>query len=314
MSLSRRYVSSQDSRRHTCKDQTAQGKTLKLLGLPHTPVYICTYVTVVHVPLKPHVFWTSLYSNLACSYSSEFSHSKRSLLLSSWRTPLCSASSVFHPDHELHLFYLLTLFHILYSSLLKHPGIYPAMLLLDISFHLSILSSPAWTHDPHLNPALVPLWISSTFFRQNPNLPLCLHLLLLLTKLFWPYYQKHKTSFRKITTKLCSLVLIDSHAVMISGLHWVFHTTCPEPVSLIHSHPLPAFILLYKVLPLNLFLPSQDDHISFAGAFEIKWDHLSSVFCPFHQDVGSALAHYLPRLLSFHGNSIPPFLKILVYF
>ena len=126
------------------------------------------------------------------------------------------------------------------------------MLLLDISFHLSLYFLPSSLDLMTLISTLPLSPLDIKHVLQTESQPsLCLHLLLLLTKLFWPYYQNTKhLFFRKITTKLCSLVLIDSHAVMISGLHWVFHTTCPEPVSLsVTPHPLPAFILLYKVLP-----------------------------------------------------------------
>lgn len=115
------------------------------------------------------------------------------------------------------------------------------MLLLDISPSLSLYFLPSSLDLMTLISTLPLSPLDIKHMLQTESQPsLCLHLLLLLTKHF----------FRKITTKLCSLVLIDSQAVMISGLHWVFHTTCPEPVSLsVTPHPLPAFILLYRVLP-----------------------------------------------------------------
>lgn len=183
-----------------------------------------------------------------------FLHSKRSSAFVIIENFFSAQPSVFHPDHELHLStFLLTLFHILYSlTSLKHPGIYPCYVTARYLFpSLSILSSlQLGPHDPHLNPALVPFGYQA---RSSDRIP-TFSLFTFITsthKTVLALLPKHKTSFfRKITTKLCSLVLIDSHAVMISGLHWVFHTTCPEPVSLSFTpHPLPAFILLYKVLP-----------------------------------------------------------------
>ena len=241
-----------DSRRRTCKDRLPGGKTLRLSQL---------WPLAQDLPLKPnvHVF-NSCYLSLTVS-GHHFS-------VPVWLTPIptsflqsgpCSAPCHHGEPVPLNLPFptltkssILLLFHSPSSTICIHPlassiqGFAPAMLFLDISPSLSTLSSlQLGPRDPHLNPSVVPP-ISTTFFRQNPNpQALCLHLLLLLTKLLWSYYQ-NKTFFRKLLTKSCTLVPIDSHAVMMSGLHWVFHTTVS--LSFIH-HPLPAFILLYKVLP-----------------------------------------------------------------
>lgn len=180
------------------------------------------------------------------------------------------------------------------------------MLLLDISPSLSLYFLPSSLDLMTLISTLPLSPLDIKHMLQTESQPsLCLHLLLLLTKHF----------FRKITTKLCSLVLIDSHAVMISGLHWVFHTTCPEPVSLCHSPSTPSLHPPIQGLALNLFLPSQEMTMSLSQALSRS----NGTICPqcsvpFTKTL--ICTHSITCLTSshFYGNSIPPFLKILVYF
>lgn len=124
------------------------------------------------------------------------------------------------------------------------PVCYPCT---SLHFSLHILLSSLDLVTLISTPCLFP-WVSTTFFRQNPNpWALCLQLWCHCTKLLGSYNQnKSHFFFRKIITRSCTLVPIYSHTVMPSSLN----TTYPESVSLSFTHhPFPVSILLHKVLP-----------------------------------------------------------------
>lgn len=197
MSSSSRYVSSQDSRRLACKDQLPRGKTLKLLDLPHTPVYICTYGHSSTCAAQASRFLdiTSLLQFGLLLFQQVFYTQNAILLLSSWRT-----TSLLNL-----LFSTLTMSCIFLvfcspssTSVFTHFIKASRDLPLSVTaryLSISILSSlQLGPHDPHLNPALVPFEYQACSSDRIPTFSLSTSITS-THKTFLALLPKHKTFF-----------------------------------------------------------------------------------------------------------------------